>query len=577
MKENFYPENYPDKISGDQRILIVKPCKEYDASKDLKALVLDKREVLFTYPKEGIDIFQETVASGCPLVIQVGKPCTKKLLFFDGTLSTELERKIWDNVKDKYVNYHHHDEYSLRDALGTSKQLAQLLNAQGRKIMSITNHGSIGGWIKQNNVCKENNIKAIFGLESYQNNYRGTDQEEKVKNRKAYHLILLANNEEGFYNIIKIHNDAQLNGFYYSPRTCDDSLKKFGKGVIATSACLAGMIPKLLADGKEEEAVERYNFYKSCFDEFYIEIQLIEMEEQKEMNRKLIKFAQKVGAPLSIGIDSHYLYAENEETHSLLMCIRQKRTIHDLEQKDDDTWQFTVRNLYYRDYEQLYDLFKYGFVIDGKPVAPFEDDIFTEDIFYRACQNTRKMTICADEIKMDSSIKLPKLYDDSDTIFREMAWKGFCEKGFDKIPESNIYKERMEYELDVICLSGWADYFLISKMMVDKARELKGDWGVGLGRGCFAPWNRVIDGNKMPKFISDINEGDTVYSHDGTKNKVLKRFEYDIDEELVRIDMNDGRKITCTKDHKILTNKDGVQIWKKAEEIDYEDDIVDIF
>jgi len=502
MKENFYPENYPDPISGVSNILIVKPSKDYDATKDLKALVLDKREVVFTYPKDGIDLFQETVASECPLVIQVGSPCTKKLIFFDGVLSSELERKIWDNVTDKYINYHHHDEYSLRDALGTSKQLSQLLIAQGRKFMSVTNHGSIGGWIKQNIVCKDNGLRATFGMEAYQNNYRGTDPEEKVKNRKAYHLILLANNEEGFHNIIKIHNDAQLNGFYYSPRTCDDSLKKFGKGVTATSSCLAGFIPRLLAEGKEEEAVERYNFYKSCFDEFYIEIQLIEMEEQKEMNRKLIKFAQKVGAPISIGIDSHYLYAENEETHSLLMCIRQKRTVHDLEKKDDDTWQFTVKNLFYRDYEQLYDLFKYGFVVDGKPVSPFEDEIFTEDVFYRACQNTRKMAICGDEIKMDSSIKLPKLYEDSDKIFSDMAWKGFYEKGFDKVPECEVYKERMEYELDVICLSGWADYFLITKMMVDKARELKGDWGVGLGRGS--------SGGSLVSFCVDITGVDPI-------------------------------------------------------------------
>jgi len=878
MKENFYPENFNDPVSGDSNILIVKPSKNYDATNDLKKLVLDKREVVFTYPKEGIDLFQETIASECKVVLQIGQPCTRKLPFFDGTLTPELEKKIWENVKDKYVNYHHHDEYSLRDALGTSKQLAALLKAQGRKFMSITNHGSIGGWIKQNNSCKENGIKPIFGCllpnmpiiykdgikpinkisigdhvlthkgkfekvnsvfsrkydgyiynlkcwgsdglwvtgehpilvlknesfgekghkwdynigwqkaeninpmikyglseknkkekpqnivingnwshyavvpktsfktdkkidlseilgdycilctdgllmklpktknynpyslgipktiemddewmrffglyisegshshgvvrfslnmesdkdaiiflkdfcdrkfnlklsqsgekrlykgrlvkacdfyicnvmlskimpklfgrgaknkkfpiswlglekhllnsllkgiwegdgskkgnvlrtssnelahlcrlaivnvdgncykisktvqrgkfiaydikrglstrnsqytfgdnnyvylpirsidkkyysgmvynfevqndnsyvseiavhncEAYQNNYRGDDPLEKSNNRKAYHLILLAQTIEGFYNIIKIHNDAQLHGFYYSPRTCDEALKKYGKGVIATSACLAGWIPKLLLADKEDEAIERYNFYKSCFDEFYIEIQLIEMEEQKALNRKLIQFAQKVGAPLTIGIDSHYLYPENEETHSLLMCIRQKRTVNDLEKPDDDTWQFTVKNLYYRDYEQLHDLFKDGFInAEGKLSTPFEDDVFTEEVFYRACQNTRKITVCADDIKMDTGIKLPKLYEDSEEIFRKRVWEGFNEKGFDKIPETQVYRDRLSYELDVICLSGWSDYFLITKMIVDKARELKGDFGVGFGRG----------------------------------------------------------------------------------------------
>lgn len=485
MVEGFYTEAFDgERITGDSNILIVKPFKEYDISDDLKGMALDRREVCVTYPKKGIDLFSEAIASECPLVIQVDEPFTKRFHFYGGYSNPRLERLIWENVKDRFVNHHHHDEYSLRDALGTSRQLGELLKSQGRRFMSVTNHGSIGGWIKQNNVCSKNNLKSIFGMEAYHGTYRGYDPQKRAASRSAYHLVLIANNEEGFFNIIKIHNDAQINGFYYTPRTCDRFLEEHGRGISATSACMAGFIPRLLMDGNDAEAEERYWFYKSCFDEFYIEIQLIEMEEQRELNRKLIQFARKVGAPIIIGIDSHYLYPENEETHELLMCIRQKRTIRDLAKEDDDTWQFTVKNLYYRNFDQLQSLFRDGFVINGEHRPGFRDDIFTDEVFYEGCMNTRRICACADDIKMDTSIKLPRIHKDSEKTFRDMAWEAFKAKGLDSKGEA--YSERLDYELDVICLSGWADYFLITKMIVDKASELKGEFATGLGRGSAA-------------------------------------------------------------------------------------------
>ena len=486
MLENFYPQDFTDPIIGESSILIVKPNKEYDPTQDLKKLVLDAREVIFTYPKQDIDLFAETQASGAKLILQIGKPVTRKLRAFT-EMTPELEKEIWNCVHDKFVNYHHHDEYSMRDALGTSKQLSVLLQSQKRKFMSITNHGSVGVWVKQGNVCKETGIKAIYGMEGYYNNYRGEDPEVKKLNRSANHLILLAQTEEGYYNIIQLHNDAQLNGFYYTPRTCDESLQKYGKGIAATSACAAGELARLVMGDQWELAEQRYAFYKSCFDDFYIELQLIEMKEQREINRRLIKLGQKLNAKFTIGIDSHYLYSENSETHDLLMCIRQRRTVNDLAEENDDTWQFSVKNLYYRSFEQLRELFKEGYVTPNfDKIEPYEDELFTEELFYQACMNTRKITVCADDIKLDTSIKLPTLYEDSETVFRNLAWAGFKNFGFDKCLDSQKYTDRLNYELDVICLSGWTDYFLITKMIIDKAIELKGEWSCGFGRGSAA-------------------------------------------------------------------------------------------
>jgi len=587
MNNEIYPESCVDRLENCKKILIVKPNKEYDGSKELKEMCIDKREVSFTYPKPDVDLVSEAYASGADLVIQIGSRQTRKLRYYEGMDDT-LRKDIFNCVEDKFFNYHHHDEYSWRDALETVgrydketkkwKGLAGLLLAQNRKFMSVTNHGGIAGWIKQSQVCDETGIKPIYGLEAYYSNYRGEDPEQKKLNRSANHLILLAKNIEGYYNIIKIHNDAQLNGFYYSPRTCDEALKKYGKGIVATSACFAGELAQLVMADKWEEAKERYRFYESCFDKFFIEIQLIEMKEQKEVNRRLIKLAGEVGAELTIGIDSHYLYPEHSETHELMMCIRQGRTIQDLQKEDDDTWKFTVKNLFYRNYEQILDLFTTGFIDnEGEHVEPYEDDVFTMEVFEKACQNTRWIAVNCEDYKIDKSIKLPKLYDNSEEVLSKMAWEGFKRKGFDIQPDPKTYSERLEYELDVICLAGWADYFLITKMIVDKAIELRGEWGTGIGRGCFVPWNRVITENKIPVFISDVKIGEFVYSHDGTLNEVIDKFIYDVKEELIEIETEDGRKINCTLNHRILVTRNQKEEWVEAQNLLEGDDIVDLF
>lgn len=480
---SFYPEGFTDKISEDASILLVLPSREYACDNDLKRLLLDKREVAITYPKDGIDIVDECVLYGAKLTLQLGSRLTKKIPFYDGGDVTDaLADAIFNAVEDKVVGYHHHDEFSMRDAIGTAEQLGKILSSNKRKFMSVTNHGSIGGWIKQKNVCDSYGIKPIFGMEGYHNNYRGDDPEEKKKNKKSNHLILLAKTTEGYYNLIKIHNDAQLNGFYYFPRINDEALRKWGKGIIGTTACAGGEIPRLLIAGETRQAVERYHFYKSCFDEFYIELQLIESIEQVTLNQKLIAFAQTVGGDISLGFDSHYLYPELSDTHDVLMCIRQGKTVNDLAADDDGSiWQFSIKNLYYRNYEQGKDLFENGFIdSNGNRVSPFKDEVFTEDVFRIACRNTRKMAVSVEDINIDTSIKLPHISEDSGNVLRGLSQEGLKKKG---LADNKEYAERLDYELDVICLSGWADYFLITKDMIDKARELQGEWHVGNGRG----------------------------------------------------------------------------------------------
>jgi DNA polymerase-3 subunit alpha len=323
-------------------------------------------------------------------------------------------------------------------------------------------------------------------MEAYVGNYRGDDVEEKKKHRRANHLILIARTMEGFQNIIKIHNDAQINGFYYSPRANRESFKQWGKGIIASTACLAGEIPRFLLAGERDKAIETYRFYESVFDKVYVEIQIIEYEEQREANRRLIELAREVGAPLLLTNDSHYLESEHAETHDVLLCIRQHKTLFDNEanEENEDVWNFDVRNLYYRNIDQMRQVFERGFTgKNGFEHLPFKDDVFTEEVFQEAAANTLALAIETEEIKLDSAVKLPKLYDDSKGILRTKTNAGFEARGLDKRPDVQKYLERIRHEFKIITKLGWADYFLVMEKIISETKAKFGEWSCGYGRG----------------------------------------------------------------------------------------------
>ena len=490
MLDKFYGDNNIDekqRIADRKEVLLVVPEKDYDISWALKGLLLDKAEVVVTWPKDDVDLLAEVSAVRAKVVLQLGKQFSRKFMFAEDESGLDAVKKSIENgLPDEYVVLHHHDEFSIRDGVGSMKQLLKLIKAQGRSFCCVTNHGSVGGWIKQYNECKKAGVKAIFGMEAYVSGYRGDDPEERKKHRSANHLVLLAKNMEGFENIIKIHNDAQIDGFYYSPRIVADTAKRYGKGVVATSACMKGEIATALMAGEKDKALEVYKTYSEAFDEFYIEIQIIEFEMQREANRLLIEFAKEVDAPLILACDSHYLEPEHSETHDLLMCIRQGKTIMDQHEKDD-VWSFEVKNLYYRNASQMRDVFESGYVDrNGDKQEPFKDDIFTEEVFREAMANTRKVAVEAEDIELDSTIKLPKLYQDSKKMLRKKVNEGFTRRGLGKVTNSKEYLDRVRYEFDVINKLGWADYFLVMDKIVSASVEKFGEWAIGYGRGSAA-------------------------------------------------------------------------------------------
>lgn len=539
MLTSFYDENEvpeSDRIPLEKEILLVVPEKGFDIGPVVSALGLSPYEVAVTYPKSTVEMFPEVCAAEARLVIQVGKQFSRKFHFVpDADGAKAFRDKALSLIPDTFVGLHHHDEFSIKDGLGTVKQLVRLLAAQRRSFCCVTNHGSVGGWIRQYNACKKSGVKAIFGMEAYTSEYRGDDPEEKKKHRSANHLVLIARTKEGFDNIIRIHNDAWMNGFYYSPRANREACQKWGKGIVATSACMAGEIPRAVMGGNIEAAKDAYQFYSSVFDKFYIELQIIEYEAQRVANRKLIEFAQSVGAPVILACDSHYLEPEMSETHDVLMCIRQYKTIMDLnpatisepepdpEPENDsgdndpeeevesqaetvtddgeekakkkvdgekpDVWAFDVRNLYYRNADQMRQVFRNGYEKNGKRLPPFKDDIFTEEVFRQAMENTRLVAVDCETIKLDSAVQLPKLYPDGDEILRKKANDGFIERGLQKKKNYEEYRDRMIREFAVIGKLGWIDYFLVMDKIISLAKVvavrmgINPEFAIGYGRG----------------------------------------------------------------------------------------------
>ena len=362
-----------------------------------------------------------------------------------------------------FINLHAHDEFSLSDGIGKVEDMVKLYKGRGEKYCCVTNHGSIGGWIKQYVACKKAGLKPIFGCEMYVNNNR------EELDRENRHLIVLAKNKQGFQNIIKLHNEAQINGFYYRPRTCSDVLMEHGAGIIGLSACAQGEIAKYLATDRVDKAKSVYGKYSFGFDDFFIELSMIESDEQIELNNKLIMFAKEMGAKLVVTLDSHYLLKEYEDTHNILLLMKSKKTVDDIASDPDKTWQFDVKGLYCRSEEELRELF----------VRRFKNDIFTQEVFDDAVRNTEMIAESVENFVLDSSPKLPKVFDEPDKALEEHSFAGLKERCL----VGQVYEDRLKRELGVIIKMGFSDYFLIVERIISEVRQEFGEWSVGYGRG----------------------------------------------------------------------------------------------
>jgi len=383
--------------------------------------------------------------------------------------------EINEEIKNNFVQLHNHTEFSVRDALTKVDELVEFAVSKNMKNLAVTDHGNIASWLRFYKACKVANIKPILGCEAYVNNYRylseekdSLDEEQKQLYKKYNHLVIIAYNGVGIKNLIKINNDAHQNGFYYKPRTDFETLKKYNEGLIVTSACLGGEFPELIAKDKIKKAVELAMQYKSVFgDRYFIELQINNLEEQVKVNKMMIKIAKKLNIPLVVTNDCHYIYKEDNEIHDVLIAIRDRSS----KSKDDsiDTQGYHARELYYKSYDEMYESWE----------ILHKNEYFTEEIFFECIENVSKIVNKIEDVVFDSEVKLPKLYEDEETKFKEKIKEGIDKRYPGGI--SDEMKSRIKYEYTVIRKMNYMGYFLIIEDITTWA--VKNDIAIGVGRG----------------------------------------------------------------------------------------------
>lgn len=363
----------------------------------------------------------------------------------------------------KFTHLHVHSHYSLLDGLGTPAQIVERAKEMGMNSVAITDHGSMYGVIEFYKAAKAAGIKPIVGMEAYVAPRSLTEKVSKLDS-SPYHLILLAKNLEGYLNLMRLSSIAHLEGFYYKPRVDKATLKKYCKGLIATSACLAGEVSRALLSSDDGMAEKIVNEYKEIFgDDFYLELQdHPDIRDQGIANEKMIALAKKTNTPMTVACDSHYIRKEDRGAHDVLVCVQIGKTV------DDPT-----RMTYDGDFS----------LRDPKDLAEAFKDV------PEALENTQKIADqCNLEIPFGENL-LPTFKIETgqtpDEFLREACLKGLPERyhDIDEVKKKELM-DRLDYELGVIAKMGFSSYFLIVADYVKWAKE--NGIMVGPGRGSAA-------------------------------------------------------------------------------------------
>ena len=267
-------------------------------------------------------------------------------------VSEDRENKA-DRMRD-FVHLHVHTEYSLLDGASRIKDLVTVAKQMGMPAIAITDHGNMFGVIDFYKEAKKQGIKPIIGCEVY---LAPGDRRERAESNgvRYYHLILLAENQTGYRNLVKLVSLANIEGLYYKPRVDKELLRKYHEGIICLSACVAGEIPQAIIRGDLERAEALVLEYQEIFGEnnFFLEIQNHGLEEEKTANAALLDFAKKHGIGLVATNDLHYVHREDSSFHEILLCIQTGKTID-----DDDRMKFNSDDYYLKSGEEMRSLFR---------------------------------------------------------------------------------------------------------------------------------------------------------------------------------------------------------------------------
>jgi DNA polymerase-3 subunit alpha len=360
-----------------------------------------------------------------------------------------------------FTHLHVHTEYSLLDGSSKIKELVRRVKELGMDSVAITDHGVMYGVIDFYRAAKEAEVKPIIGCEVYVTSGSRFDREVNSGEDRYYHLVLLAETNQGYQNLMKIVSKGFVDGFYYKPRVDYELLEQYHEGIIALSACLAGEVSRLISRGMYEQAKAAAFHYQDIFGKgnFFLELQDHGIPSQQTVNQGLVRMSQETGIELVATNDIHYTYAEDEAPHDILLCIQTGKKV-----ADENRMRYEGGQYYCKSEEEMRKLFSFA---------------------TQAIDNTQKIADrCNVEIEFGVT-KLPK-YDVPEEYDAWSYLNKLCLDGFkNHYPEDDgTLKERLDYELDVIHSMGYVDYFLIVWDFIHYARSQ--DIIVGPGRGSAA-------------------------------------------------------------------------------------------
>ena len=361
----------------------------------------------------------------------------------------------------EFTHLHVHTEYSLLDGSNKIKEYVARVKELGMDSAAITDHGVMYGVIDFYRAAREAGINPILGCEVYVAPGSRFDREVGSGDDRYYHLVLLAENNQGYSNLMKIVSKAFVEGFYYKPRVDLELLEKYHEGIIALSACLAGEVARYLARGMYEDAKIVALRYQDIFGKgnFFLELQDHGIPEQQTVNQQLLRMHRETGIDLVATNDVHYTMAEDAEPHDVLLCLQTQKKL-----SDENRMRYEGGQYYVKSPEEMARLFPYAL---------------------EALENTHKIAErCHVEIEFGVT-KLPK-YDVPDGLTSWEYLNKLCYEGLEQRyhPVTEELKKRLDYELSTIKNMGYVDYFLIVWDFIKYARD--NDIMVGPGRGSAA-------------------------------------------------------------------------------------------
>ena len=378
-----------------------------------------------------------------------------------------------------FVHLHTHTEYSLLDGSNKIKEYVSRVKELGMNSAAITDHGNMYGVVEFYKTAKAADINPVIGCEIYVAPNSRFDRETSHGEDRYYHLILLAENNTGYANLMKIVSIGFTEGYYYRPRVDFETLQKYHEGLICLSACLAGEVPRYIVRGFYEEAKGIAKKYQDCFgkDNYFLELQDHGIPDQKTVNQGLLRISQELDIPLVCTNDIHYTYETDVEAHDVLLCIQTGKKI-----TDEDRMRYEGGQFFVKSEEQMRSLFPYA---------------------KEAADNTQKIADRCHVTLEFGNYQIPKYappegYDSAWTFLDALCEKGFKEKytdnpAYDETQCAKIHDD-MEYELGIIQKMGFVEYILIVWDYINWAKTHDCWRGSGAGsRVCYCTGITNID------------------------------------------------------------------------------------